>query len=61
MPDTEYYRQFLEEIDLGDHDLTKWEYNFTQDLLDKMPSTLSPSQINVIKRLALTYLKVELE
>lgn len=55
-----YYLQFLEEIDGGPYDVSNWEADFIESLLEKRPSWLSDGQKNVIRRMAKKYLQTDI-
>jgi hypothetical protein len=57
----EYYLQFLEEIDAGDHDVSEWEANFLNDMLTTRPRFLSAKQQAIVQRMAKRYLHTEVE
>jgi len=59
--DSEYYLQFLEEIDAGNHTLTNWEIDFTEDMLKNRPYSLTDNRKEVIRRMTRKYLQVEVE
>jgi hypothetical protein len=50
------YLQYIEEIDAGDHDVTKWEADFIESMLSKRPKQLSERQKAVIQRMVEHYL-----
>ena len=50
------YFQYLEEIDAGNHEVTKWEADFIESMLSKRPKQLSERQKAVIQRMVEHYL-----
>lgn len=53
----EDYLRMCEEIDQGPHEVTKWEADFLDDLLERQPTRLSVKQMEVIERMAAKYLE----
>ena len=51
-----YYLQYLDEIDAGPYDVSNWEANFLDDLLEQRPAVLSAKQEGIIRRMAKQYL-----
>ena len=56
---SDYYLQFLEEIDAGPYDVTKWEADFIDDMLKHRPQQMSLKQQDIVRRMAKQYLKAE--
>lgn len=54
------YLALIEEIDACDHEVTTWEANFIEDILDRKPSYLSERQKAIIERMAKQYLGIDL-
>jgi hypothetical protein len=50
------YLHYLEEIDAGNHEVTKWEADFIESMLSKRPQQLSERQKVVIRRMVERYL-----
>lgn len=57
---SDYYLQYLEEIDAGAHSVSSWEADFLDDMLSKRPQYLSEKQEAVIRRMAKQYLHEEI-
>lgn len=58
---SDYYLQFLEEIDAGPHEVTDWEARFIDDMLKHRPQQMSPKQQDMIRRMAKQYLGAEVQ
>lgn len=56
---SDYYLQFLEEIDALSCEVSNYEARFIGDLLKHRPQMLSPKQQEIIRRMAKQYLGVE--
>ena len=52
----DYYLQYLEEIDTGPYDVSNWEADFLENMLEKRPAYLSAKQEGIIRRMAKQYL-----
>ena len=59
MPTSDYYLQFLEEIDASACEVSDWEARFLEDMLKHQPYTLSMKQQEIIRRMAKKYLDAE--
>jgi hypothetical protein len=51
------YLHYLEEIDAGNHEVTKWEADFIESMLSKRPQQLSERQKAVIRHMIERYIK----
>ena len=51
-----YYLQYLDKIDAGPYDVSNWEANFLDNLLEQRPAVLTARQEAIVRRMAKQYL-----
>lgn len=56
---SDYYLQFLEEIDESDAEVSDWEARFLDDMLKHRPQNMSIKQQDIVRRMAKQYLGAE--
>lgn len=56
---SDYFLQFLEEIDASAHTVTDYEARFLEDMLKNRPQQMSFKQQEIIRRMAKQYLGAE--
>lgn len=53
---SDYFLQYLEEIDAGPYDVSDWEADFLGNMLERRPAFLNGKQEGIIRRMAKQYL-----
>jgi hypothetical protein len=53
---SDYYLQYLEDIDAGGYEVTDYEAQFLEDMLKHRPQQMSVKQQALVRRMAETYL-----
>ena len=54
--DSNYYLQYVEAIDESEREVSDWESQFIENILESKPKNLSEKQKDVIRRMADKYL-----
>jgi hypothetical protein len=56
MSASDYYLQYLEDIDVGGYEVSKWEADFLDNMLRARPQQMSEKQQETVRRMVEKYL-----